>query len=279
MSGLLGVGGGFLIVPLQLLWTRTDPHRASGTSLAAILPIALVGAIVYYLGRVPGQVDFVAASFLVIGSSTGAYIGAEFVAHVGDRIVRIVVAILLVIVGGDEIASGLAPGVLLAGHHFAPVLLAPWQYALITAAGLLIGVLSGFTGVGGGIFVVPTLVIGFGFSHHLAQGTSLVAILPTAAVGALTYFRHHNVDVGGAAWIGVAGMPTAALGAVLALALPQGLLALLFGFLLLFAASRIWPRRAPSRSAVAEEPQGSCDKPGAFQAGLGRSENPGPHRG
>ncbi|MGZ3489157.1 MAG: TSUP family transporter, partial [Isosphaeraceae bacterium] len=43
-SGLLGVGGGFLMVPLQVMWSRTSQRRASGTSLTAILPIALVGA-------------------------------------------------------------------------------------------------------------------------------------------------------------------------------------------------------------------------------------------
>lgn len=242
-SGLLGVGGGFLIVPLQILWSRTDPHRASGTSLAAILPIALVGALAYYFGRVPGQVDFGVALFLVIGSTLGAYVGARFISRVPERTLKLIVAVVLMIVAADEIVSSLVPGVLLAGHHSTPMQLAASQYGLIAAAGLLIGTLSGITGVGGGIFLVPTLVIGFGLSHHLAQGTSLVAILPTAAVGAFTHSRRGNVDMRTAAWIGVAGIPTALIGAFFALALPQSALALLFGFLLLFASSRIWPRR------------------------------------
>lgn len=244
-SGLLGVGGGFLIVPFQILWSRTEPHRASGTSLAAILPIALVAASVYYFGRVPGQVDFRVAFFLVIGSTVGAYVGARLIARVPERTLKIIVASLLLVVALDEIVSGLLPGVLLAGHYSTPMQLAAWQYALITAAGLLIGTLSGVTGVGGGIFLVPTLVLGFGLSHHLAQGTSLVAILPTAAVGAFTHFRRGNVDVRTAARIGVAGIPPALVGAFLALSLPQAALAVLFGFLLLFAASRIWPTRTP----------------------------------
>jgi uncharacterized membrane protein YfcA len=204
-----------------------------------------VGASAYYFGRVPGQVDFEVALFLVIGSTVGAYLGARVIARVPERTLKIVVAVVLLIVAVDEIVSGLLPGTLLAGHHSAPMQLAAWQYGLIVAAGLLIGTLSGITGVGGGIFLVPTLVIGFGLSHHLAQGTSLVAILPTAAVGAYTHFRRRNVDVRAAAWIGVAGIPTALAGAFLALASPQGMLAVLFGFLLLFAASRMWPKRKP----------------------------------
>jgi uncharacterized protein len=250
-SGLLGVGGGFLIVPLQILWSRTEPHRASGTSLAAILPIALVGASTYYFGRVPGQVDLRVAFFLVIGSTIGAYLGARLIARVPEHALRTVVACLLLVVAADEIVSGLFPGVLLAGQHSVATQLAAWQYGLIVAAGLLIGTLSGITGVGGGIFLVPTLVIGFGLSHHLAQGTSLVAILPTAAVGAFTHFRRGTVDLRTAAWIGVAGMPTALVGALLALSSPQAVLAVLFGFLLIFAASRIVPWRGPLAQAEA----------------------------
>jgi hypothetical protein len=241
----LGVGGGFLIVPLQILWTKTDSHAASATSLAAILPIALVGACAYYFGHVPGEVDFAVAFFLVIGSTVGAYLGARAIGRVPERTLKIVVAAVLLVVALDEILSGLLPGVLLAGHHSVPMQLAAWQYGLIVAAGLLIGTLSGITGVAGGIFLVPTLVIGFGLGHHLAQGTSLVAVLPTAVVGALTHLRHGNVDISAAARIGFAGIPTALAGAALALSLPQAVLAMSFGLLLLFAASRMWSERNP----------------------------------
>ena len=266
-SGLLGVGGGFLIVPLQMMWLKTSPHRAGGTSLAAILPIALVGAAAYYFGRVPGQVDFVVAFFLVVGSTVGAYFGARYVHKMPDRALRIVVAVLLVVVAIDEILSGPFPGVLLAGHHAEPTALLAWQYALITISGLVIGGLSGITGVGGGIFLVPTLVIGFGLSHHLAQGTSLLAILPTALVGAATHLRQGEVDVRNAICIGIAGVPAALVGAALALSLPQAVLAIMFGLLLLFAASRVWPRRRLHIvvARVAPEPDLPPDRAAAAQ--------------
>jgi uncharacterized membrane protein YfcA len=98
--------------------------------------------------------------------------------------------------------------------------------------------------VGGGVFLVPSLVLGFGLSQHLAQGTSLVAILPTAAVGAFIHYRRGNVNLPAVAWIGAVGAPAAVLGASLALALPQTVLILVFGAFLLVAASRIWSTRA-----------------------------------
>ncbi|HXI96681.1 MAG TPA: TSUP family transporter, partial [Candidatus Acidoferrum sp.] len=49
-GGLLGVGGGFVMVPLQVIWASRTQHRATGTSLAAILPIAVVAGATYYFG-------------------------------------------------------------------------------------------------------------------------------------------------------------------------------------------------------------------------------------
>ena len=113
--------------------------------------------------------------------------------------------------------------------------------------------LSGLTGVGGGVFIVPTLVLGFGLTQRVAQGTSLLAILPTAAVGALTHQRHGNVDIRAAGWIDVAGVPAALIGAALALWLPVRVLAGLFGLFLLFAAFRTWPRHRPTPTQEVEQ--------------------------
>ena len=49
-GGLLGVGGGVVLVPLQVIWAKRDQHRAIATSLAAILPIAIVAGATYYFG-------------------------------------------------------------------------------------------------------------------------------------------------------------------------------------------------------------------------------------
>lgn len=114
--------------------------------------------------------------------------------------------------------------------------------ALAVAAGLLVGVVSGVIGVGGGILFVPIMVLGFGFGQHVAQGTSLAAILPTAMVGAVTHHRAGHVNVRAALWMGLAGTVGALLGAVLAIHLHAELLTRLFGAFLLFSAWRLWPR-------------------------------------
>lgn len=243
-SGLLGVGGGFLMVPLQVMWAHTDQRRASGTSLAAILPIAVVGAAVYYFGRGVPQVDLPVAFFMVLGSAGGAYAGARAAPRISERVLKFVVAILLFVVGGNELYDAVLGGAV-ALQSLVASNLGPAQYLLIAICGLVIGILSGLTGVGGGVFMVPAMVLGFGIAQRIAQGTSLVAILPTAAVGALTHHGQGNVDIRSAGWIALAGVPAALLGAALALWLPQRILVGLFGVFLVLAAARIWPRRKP----------------------------------
>jgi uncharacterized membrane protein YfcA len=223
------------------MWSGTDQRRSGGTSLAAILPIALVGALIYYFGRGKPQVDLTVAFFLVLGSAVGAFAGAHASRRVPERALKILVAVLLAVVGLKQLHDVVLGGSALVGSEGGTLGLT--HYLLITASGLVIGVLSGLTGVGGGVFIVPTLVLGFGLAQRVAQGTSLVAILPTAAIGAITHYRHGNVDVRTAGWIAVAGVPAALLGAVLALWLPIRVLAGLFALFLIYAAIRTWPRR------------------------------------
>jgi uncharacterized protein len=117
--------------------------------------------------------------------------------------------------------------------------------ALAILTGLFVGVLAGVMGIGGGILLVPIMVIGFGYVQHVAQGTSLAAIVPTSIVGAYAHDRAHNVDRGAAAWLSVGGLAGALLGALVAVRLPRELLVRLFGVLLLYSAYRIWATRRP----------------------------------
>ena len=246
-GGLLGVGGGFIMVPLQVLWTRTRQRTAAGTSLAAIVPIAVVGAAVYYFGGGSPQLDLQVAVFLMLGSSAGALAGARLALVIPERPLRMLVAALLLVGAVNELyytfLSSPPAATARAGGEGA------LQVVLIAVVGLVIGTLSGLTGVGGGILVVPALVLGFGVDQRIAQGTSLLAILPTAALGALVHHRNGDVDLGAAGRMAAAGVPAAILGAVLALWLPQRVLAGVFGLVLAVMAYRMWPRRAEALPA------------------------------
>lgn len=97
LGSLLGVGGGFIMVPLQVMLARVGQHRANGTSLAAIVPIALAGVPVYALAG--GRVDFRLAVPLAVGAVFGAYVGARAVSRVPERPLKRLVAVVLLLVG------------------------------------------------------------------------------------------------------------------------------------------------------------------------------------
>ena len=108
------------------------------------------------------------------------------------------------------------------------------------ALGLAAGELSGLFGVGGGILFVPTLVA-LGLGQIEAQATSLLAILPTVAVGAANQRRYGNLRVRTAVFVGVASVAGVEVGARIATSLPETTLRRLFAVLLFaVAAQLVW---------------------------------------
>jgi uncharacterized protein len=93
------------MIPLLVLWAKVDQHKANGTSLLAIIPIAIVGALVYYFQPVGGrpQVDLSFALLLIIGSVVGAYLGARAASRIPEAQLKVAVVVLMVAVGFKEL--------------------------------------------------------------------------------------------------------------------------------------------------------------------------------
>ena len=123
---------------------------------------------------------------------------------------------------------------------------APEILALL-AIGLTAGVLAGLLGIGGGLLMVPAMVLITGFDQHVAQGTSLLVIIPAAALGSFTHHRHGRLALRDAAALAVGGVLGALLGSVTALSLDDELLQRLFAVLIIVMAVRMLrtPRQRP----------------------------------
>ena len=106
--------------------------------------------------------------------------------------------------------------------------------------GLLAGILSGLVGVGGGIIMVPLLVLLVGFSQHQAQGTSLTVLLvPVTAVAVFNYYKEGYVNWKYAMVIAVFFVVGSFFGSKLAVDLDQKMLKKIFGIVLLFIAGKM----------------------------------------
>ena len=95
-SGLLGVGGGTVMVPLLAALLAFTQHRAHATSLAAIVPIASVAALVF---AIEGVVDYEVAALFALGSIAGAPLGARLMSKVGERSLEAAFGVFLACVG------------------------------------------------------------------------------------------------------------------------------------------------------------------------------------
>jgi uncharacterized protein len=104
----------------------------------------------------------------------------------------------------------------------------------LLAVGALAGTLAGLLGVGGGVLLVPFLVLAVGMSQHEAEATSLLVILPTAVAASWALWRRDVGDLPIALGLGAVGAVGAAGGALLALSLPADVLRVLFAVLLAF---------------------------------------------
>jgi uncharacterized protein len=128
-----------------------------------------------------------------------------------------------------------------------------WTIPLAILLGVAAGVLSGLFGVGGGILFVPTLVA-LGLGQVEAAATSLLAIIPTAAVGALRQRSYGNLQARAALVIGAASIVGAEVGVQLATRVGESFLRRAFGVLLLAVAAQLAVRAVRAGRRYPEPP-------------------------
>jgi len=200
LSGLFGVGGGIIVVPM-LLMLGLDQRLAAGTSVAAILPTSIVGAIGY---AVSGNVDWLAGLLLAIGIVAGAQLGTFLLARLPKGVLFWMFVVFLVVVIVNLWLS--------VPQRDAEIAINVWSGAALVLTGLITGVLSGLLGVGGGIIVVPVLMFFFGASDLIAKGTSLLMMVPGSISATLGNARRRNVNLRAAAIVGLAACVASPLG-------------------------------------------------------------------
>lgn len=235
LSGMFGIGGGVVIVPVLVTLFAYDLNTAVGTSLGALLlPVGIFAVIEYYRA---GKMKINVSAIIAVGLVVGAYFGAQLALGLPvDTLQRLYGAFLLYASWRfieprkwlAEIRSGTKPAEIV-GHETSA------SFFSLLLLGLGAGVVSGMFGVGGGIVIVPALVAFLKFDQKLAVGTSLGALLlPVGLGGVISYWQAEKLNLLASALI-AAGLAVGALGgARLALGLPSATVKRLYGIFLLF---------------------------------------------
>ena len=232
LSGFFGVGGGIIMVPLLMAWAKFDQKRASATSLLAIVPTSLVGAITYASKH---QVDVLVAVLVAVGAIIGAPFGSKLLRVLPVAVIHWTFITMMVIEAArllfvTEETQGSFELTFLSG-------------AGLIGLGLIMGVASGMLGIGGGVIAVPVFMSFFGLAPLLAKGTSLLAMVPTAIAGTIPNLRAGLIVLKEGVIVGIAAVAASFGGVALAFILPEQLSAQLFGLLLLGVAIQSAVRR------------------------------------
>lgn len=134
------------------------------------------------------------------------------------------------------------------------------MFGLAILFGCLVGFALGLTGGGGGVFAVPLLVYGLAVAPREAVGISLASVGGTAFFGVLPRMFHGQVEIRTGLLFAVAGMLGAPMGAYLSTLIPENLLLILFGGLMIVVAWRMWEKSRDPMKAT-----GVCSTEGELE--------------
>jgi uncharacterized membrane protein YfcA len=216
LSGLFGVGGGFLMTPL-LVVIGIPPAIASSTGANQIIASSVSGLMGHWRN---GNVDFRMGSVLIAGGAAGALVGIQIfdlLLHVGEigLVVSILYVVMLSSLGALMLAESLRALIRRRKgpdpqrgrlhrhtfvHGFPMKMRFPKSQLYISALlplglGFLVGIMTAIMGVGGGFIMVPAMIYLIGMRTTVAIGTSLLQITVVSAVVTLLHaITTHTVD-------------------------------------------------------------------------------------
>ena len=246
MSGLLGVGGGTIMVPIFRLAFGMSPLASTATSLFAIIPTSISGVVAH--ARAKTCVPKLGLA-LGVGGAVMSPMGV-WLASVSPG--WLVICVAAIVIGFSAFKmfkkavkcaptprAGRAGGNVQAASAKAvpdqPVL-SRKQYLQGVCIGLIAGLASGYVGVGGGFIMVPLMLAVLDIPMSLASGTSLIAIMILAIPGVIEQGLLGNIDYLAGIAIVVGSIPGALVGARLVRVVPERQLRFIFGGFLLVAA-------------------------------------------
>lgn len=257
LSGLLGIGGGTVMVPIFRLAFGMSPVVSTATSLFAIIPTSISGAASHirhktcivslgvaaglggaltsplgvWLAQISPAWMIMVAAALIIGWSAVKMLGKAFKMRSQNRTQQHAAS-------NDDAIDDPTKASAQAGAAVdpAPRKLTRKQLLIGAGIGLGAGVASGYVGVGGGFIMVPLMLSLIGIEMRQASGTSLIAVMILAIPGVVEQALLGNINYAAGIAIAVGSIPGAVIGARLVRVVPELALRFVFGFFLIVAA-------------------------------------------
>jgi uncharacterized membrane protein YfcA len=238
-GGLVGLGGGVIMIPLMVGILKLKQHLAHGTSLLVVVFTGLSGAIAYGMN---GSVDVIASLSLAVTAIVTARAGVHLAHSLPEWKLKRFFGCFLIFVSILMLSKSYFLNMHATGEGLLKII-------ILLLTGAFTGFLSGMMGVGGGTIMVPVMVLFAGLSQHMAQGSSLLAMIPTGAVGAYTHWQLGNVSVKLLPWLIPGILIGTYLGGTFAHVLPESILRIIFVVVLIWTGLRYIRTNRPSVKA------------------------------
>lgn len=189
LSGMFGIGGGIVLVPVLGALLGLDQHRAQGISLATMLAPIGLPAVLHYR-KAGHRIRWKLVGYLVCGFLAGVLAGSLLANAIPNRPLRwAFIGFLLLMALRYALAARGGTAAVIRPEPSAPVLA---LFGLIIGA--TGGLMSGLLGIGGGAIIIPMLALWMGLPQHEAQVTSLALMLPPIGLpGVLIYAGGHGL--------------------------------------------------------------------------------------
>jgi uncharacterized protein len=186
---MVGLGGGFILVPILRLFLGFSPAYAAGTSLVLIVANSASGAFTYLLQR---RVHLKIGLLIALGGLPGSALGAIASFHISPKLFDTILAVLLTAVAVDMAWNAERR---MAGRveHERVTAIKGMSYRAAVGLGFIVGVFSSLFGLGGGIILVPTFLYFSELPAHAISATSHFAILLTSPPGLIIHILQHDV--------------------------------------------------------------------------------------
>lgn len=246
MSGLLGVGGGTIMVPIFRLAFGMSPLASTATSLFAIIPTSISGVVAHTRAKtcVP-KLGLALGAGGAVMSPMGVWLASVSPGWLVICVAAIVIGFSAFKMFKKAVKCAPAPRAGRAGGSSQDAsakavpdqpILSRKQYLQGACIGLIAGLASGYVGVGGGFIMVPLMLAVLDIPMSLASGTSLIAIMILAIPGVIEQGLLGNIEYLAGIAIVVGSIPGALVGARLVRVVPERQLRFIFcGFLLVAA--------------------------------------------
>jgi uncharacterized membrane protein YfcA len=236
-GSMVGLGGGFILVPALRLFFGLAPAEAAGTSLVLIVASGASGAAAYLMQR---RVHLKIGLLIAAGGLPGGVIGAILSLHIAPRLFDWILALLLFAVAAD-MAWNAEKRMRGRPEHQHVHEIKGMSYRAALFLGFLIGIFSSLFGLGGGVILVPTLLYFSELPIHAVSATSQFGILLTSPVGLAVHTIQRDVDLHDVVPLIAGGLLGGPIGARLSKSMksPQLLLVVAIG-LVIVAGSLVW---------------------------------------